>query len=168
MHCLASTAQGTTGSGLDYTLDFPTKGLEFPNLNGGARLKRAEVKLPEGMTVNPSQAEGLGVCSPAEFAREEYDSPPNFGCPETSKIGSVEAITPVIDRNASGSLYLAKPYENPFGSLVALYMVLKIPDRGVLVKLAGKVTLDPQTGQLTTVFDDIPQLPVASFKLHFR
>jgi hypothetical protein len=163
-----TTTQGTTGSGLDYTLDFPTKGLEFPNLNGGARLKRAEVILPEEMTVNPSQAEGLGICSPADYAKEKYNSPPNAGCPETSKIGSVEAITPVIDRDPSGSLYLAKPYENPFGSLLALYMVLKIPDRGVLVKLAGKVKLDPDTGQLTTVFDDIPDLPVKSFRLHFR
>jgi hypothetical protein len=163
-----STSQGTSGSGLDYQLDFSTKGLEFPNLNGGARLKRAEVILPEGMTVNPSQAEGLGVCSPADFSREEYDSPPSFGCPETSKIGSVEAVTPIIDRNPSGSLYLAKPYDNPFGSLLALYMVLKIPDRGVMVKLSGKVTLDPETGQITTVFDDVPDLPVASFRLHFR
>jgi hypothetical protein len=163
-----TTSQGTTGSGLDYQLDFPTKGMEFPNLNGGARLKRAEVILPEGMTVNPSEAEGLGVCSPTDLDRETYDSPPNAGCPETSKIGSVEAVTPVIDRNPTGSLYLAKPYDNPFGSLLALYMVLKIPDRGVMVKLSGRVTLDPSTGRLTTVFDEIPDLPVASFRLHFR
>jgi hypothetical protein len=163
-----TTSQGTSGSGLDYQLDFPTKGLQFGNLNSGSQMKRGEVVLPEGMTVNPSEAEGLGVCSPADYARETYDSGPNVGCPESSKIGSVEATTPVIDRTPTGSLFLAKPYDNPFGSLLALYMVLKVPDRGVLVKLAGKVTTDPATGQITTVFDDIPQLPVASFHLHFR
>lgn len=163
-----TTSQGTSGSGLDYRLDLPTKGLEFANLNSGSHLRRAEVVLPEGMTVNPSEAEGLGVCSEADFAREAYNSLPNAGCPETSKIGSVEAITPVIDRNPSGSLYLAKPYQNPFGSLLALYMVLKVPDRGILVKLAGKVTTDPASGQITTVFDETPQLPFASFRLHFR
>jgi len=163
-----TTSQGTTGSGLDYSLDFPTKGLEFHNLNYDSELKRAEVKLPEGMTVNPSQAEGIGICTEADLARETYNSAPNVGCPETSKIGSVIARSPVIDRDANGSLYLAKPYENPFGSLLALYMVLKVPDRGVLVKMAGKVSLDPDTGQITTVFDDIPELPVASFELHFR
>jgi hypothetical protein len=47
-------------------------------------------------------------------------------------------------------------------------MVLKIPDRGVMIKLNGKVSLDPETGQITTVFDEIPDLPVKSFKLHFR
>jgi hypothetical protein len=163
-----STSQGTTGSGLDYGLEFPTKGLQFGHLDYSSEAKRAEVILPEGMSVNPSQAEGLGVCSEADLARETYDSLPNVGCPETSKIGSVEALTPVIDRTPKGALYLAKPYQNPFDSLLALYMVLKVPDRGVLVKLAGKVTLDPETGQITTVFDDIPELPVAEFHLHFR
>jgi hypothetical protein len=163
-----STTQGTTGSGLDYELIQSDKGLKFPNLYFDSELKRAEVTLPEGMTVNPSEAEGLGVCSEADLAKEAYDSAPNAGCPETSKVGSVEAISPVIDRKATGSLYIAKPYQNPFDSLIALYMVVKIPDRGVLVKLAGKVTTDPKTGQITTVFDDIPQLPVTEFKLHFR
>ena len=163
-----TTTQGTTGTGLDYGLSFPTTGLEFSNLNLGSEIKRAEVSLPVGMTVNPSEAEGLGVCTEEDLARETYNSAPNVGCPETSKIGSVEAITPEIDRNPTGSLYLAKPYANPFGSLIALYMVLKIPDRGVLVTMAGKVTTDPETGQITTVFDESPQVPVKEFKLHFR
>lgn len=165
---LPTTTQGSSGTGLDYELNLPTKGLESANLLGGSHLKRAEVVLPEGMSINPSQAEGLGVCSQADLARETYNSAPDVGCPETSKIGTVEAITPVIDRNPTGSLYVAKPYENPFGSLIALYMVLKVPDRGVLVKLKGKVTVDPSTGQITTVFDDLPQLPFKTFRLHFR
>ncbi len=165
---LPTTEQATSPSGLDAQLSLPTKGLQFGKLTYGSEAKRAEVILPKGMTVNPSQAEGLGICSEADLARETYNSAPNAGCPETSKIGSVVATTPVLDREAKGSLYLAKPYENPFGSLLALYMVLKVPDRGVLVKMAGRVTLDPDTGQIATVFDDVPQLPVATFALHFR
>ena len=163
-----TTEQATSGSGLNYELDLPTKGLEFANLLYDAEARRAEVVLPEGMTINPSEADGLGVCSEADLARETYDSPPNAGCPETSKIGTVTASSPAIDRVAEGALYIATPYQNPFGSLLALYMVIKIPDRGVLVKIAGRVTLDPVTGRLTTVFDEIPPLPVASFHLHFR
>ena len=163
-----TTEQATSGSGLDYQLSFPTQGLEFGNLPYDSEMKRTEVILPEGVTINPSEAEGLGVCSEEDFKRETYNSGPNVGCPETSKIGSVEAKTPVLDRNPTGSLYLARPYTNPFGGLLALYMVLKVPDRGVLVKLAGKVSTHPETGQITTVFDEIPQLPVASFHLRFR
>ncbi|MFL5898528.1 MAG: hypothetical protein ACJ76D_08715, partial [Solirubrobacterales bacterium] len=117
-----TTSQGSSGSGLDYELSLPTKGLQFPNVNYDSEMRRAEVILPEGMTINPSEAEGLGVCSEADLARESFDSGPDAGCPESSKIGSVEAITPVLDRKAIGSLYIAKPYENPFASLIALYM----------------------------------------------
>ncbi len=76
-----------------------------------------------------------------------------------------------------GSLFLAEPYENPFpepqaghpnGSLLAVYIVAKFPERGLLVKLAGKVEANPVTGQLTTTFDNLPQLPFAHFRLHFR
>src|SRR5262249_24934854 len=134
--------------------------------------KRAEVTLPEGVTVNPSQAVGLGVCTEADFERETASSAPNEGCPETSKIGTVSAESPLVKETAEGGLFIAKPKENPFNSLIALYLVLKIPERGVIVKLAGKVTPDPKTGQLITTFGEpgweIPQLPVKSFHLHFR
>ena len=39
---------------------------------------------------------------------------------------------------------------------------------GVLVKLAGDVRLDPATGQITTVFDNLPQVPFTSFALSFQ
>ncbi len=163
-----TTGQASAASGLNYGFSLPTKGLEFSNVRYGSELRRARVTLPEGMTLNPSAAEGLGVCSQADLDRERFDSGPDVGCPESSKLGSAVAKTPVIDREAVGSLYLAKPYENPFGSLLALYLVMKVPDRGVLVKLAGRVEPDPRTGRLVTTFDDIPELPVANFELRFR
>jgi hypothetical protein len=165
---LPTTASAGSGSGLNAELTFPQDGLEHPNLFAEAHMKSAEVTLPEGMTVNPSQANGLGACSEADFARESAASPPGAGCPESSKIGSVVATSPVLDESAEGSIYVASPRANPFGSLIAVYMVLKIPDRGVVIKLPGRVQLDSTTGQLTTSFDDLPQLPVSSFELHFR
>jgi hypothetical protein len=163
-----TTSQASSGTGLAYELTLPDAGLISPNVRYDSELKADEVILPEGMTLNPSAAEGLGVCSEADLARETFASGPNAGCPETSKLGSVEATSPVIDEAAKGSLFLAKPYENPFGSLLALYLVVKVPDRGILVKVAGKVEPDPVTGQLITTFDDVPQLPVSSVSLTFR
>jgi hypothetical protein len=163
-----TTAQASSSSGASYELDFPSKGLELPNLNAASPLRRAEVFLPEGMTLNPSAANGQGVCTEADFARETYNSGPNVGCPETSKLGTVLSTSPILDREARGSLYLAKPYENPVGTLIAFYMVIKVPDRGVMVKLVGEVTPDPSTGQLKVVFDDVPPLPVGHFELSLR
>jgi hypothetical protein len=167
-----TTSQAETGTGLDANLSFPTQGLEHPNLLGEDEQRRVEVTLPEGLTVNPSEAVGLGVCSEADFEAETPSSGPNEGCPESSKIGLVTATSPLLAEPAEGGLYLAKPYQNPAHTLLAIYMVLKIPDRGVVVKLPGKVTPDPQSGQLVVTFGEapyeIPQLPVAAFHLHFR
>src|SRR4051794_6471614 len=66
-----TTAQAETGSGLDVDLSFPTAGLEHPNLLVQAAQRKVEVTLPEGMSVNPSEAAGgLGVCSEGDFDRE--------------------------------------------------------------------------------------------------
>ncbi len=155
-------------SGLDFNLSMPNVGLENPAGIAETQPKKVEVTLPEGMTVNPSEAEGLAVCTEADYKRETVESRPGEGCPEASKIGSIEIETPLLEEKAHGALYLAKPYENEFNSLLALYMVARIPDRGVLVKQAGEVKPDPKTGQLVTTFDNLPQLPFSSFKLHFR
>src|SRR4029077_976711 len=63
-----------------------------------------------------------------------------------------------------GSLYVAQQGNNPFGSLLALYLVVEAD--GAIVKLPGEVSLDPVTGQVTTTFDKNPQLPFSELKLH--
>jgi hypothetical protein len=155
-------------SGLDVELKMPNSGLLNKDAIAEGQAKKVEVTLPEGVTINPSQAQGLAACSPAQYAAETASSPAGAGCPEAAKVGSVQVKTPILEEEASGSVYVAKPFDNPFGSLLALYIVAKIPERGILVKQAGKVELNSQTGQLTTTFDDLPQLPFESFKLHFN
>ena len=134
-------------------------------------LKQAAVTLPEGMAVNPSSADGLDACSEAQIGLGT-DNP--VGCPEASKVGSVEVETPVLAKPVKGSVYLAqqgnRPGQgsNPFGSLLALYMVVDDPERGLLVKLPGRVTADPDTGRLRAVFDENPQLPFNRLALSFK
>ena len=41
------------------------------------------------------------------------------------------------------------------------------PEKGILIKLAGKVSPDPVTGQLTVSFDGNPQAPLSSVRLRF-
>jgi len=162
-----SSNQAESSSGLAFRLDMPNAGLLPKDQVSEGQAKRVEVTLPDGVTVNPSQAEGLGACSPADYARETASSAPGQGCPEASKIGSIDVTTPLLEEEAKGSVYIASPYDNPFDSLIALYVVAKIPERGVLVKQAGKVELDPKTGQLVSTFDDLPQIPFETFNLNF-
>ena len=46
-------------------------------------------------------------------------------------------------------------------------MYAEDPVAGVLMKVAGQVTLNPVTGQLVTTFAETPQLPFSDFKLDF-
>jgi hypothetical protein len=155
-------------TGLDFSLDVEDEGLTNPDGIAGSDIKKTVVTLPQGFSTNPSIAEGLEVCTQAQLDAEKAKSPPGAGCPDASKIGTVEVETPLLEENVNGALFIAKPYENPFGSLLALYIVIKNPTLGIVVKQALKVEPDPVTGQLTTVAEDLPQLPFSHFRLHFR
>jgi hypothetical protein len=169
----AITAEPTTKAaqsptGLDFSLDVNDEGLANPSGLAESDIRKTVVTLPEGMTANPSLAEGLGVCTEADLARETLASEPGAGCPNASKIGTVEVDSPLIEENVTGSLFIAEPYQNPFDSLLAMYVVIKSPKLGILVKQPLRVEPNPVTGQLTTVAEDMPQLPFSHFKLHFR
>ncbi len=153
-----------------------------------ANLKNAVITLPEGMTIDPSSADGLTSCpllkgiEPEKEAREQkgeekginLESSEPANCPNASKIGTVEVRTPLFEKPLPGSVYLAKPYENPFGSpehpggsLLAVYIVVDDAERGVIIKLAAEVKADPGTGRLTMTLKDNPQLPIEDFELSF-
>ncbi|HMJ72197.1 MAG TPA: hypothetical protein VK471_02405 [Solirubrobacterales bacterium] len=156
-------------TGLDFSLDVEDEGLTDVKGHAQSAIRKVVVTLPEGMTANPSLAEALEVCSEDDLARETLAAAPGQGCPEASKIGSLEVESPLVEEPIKGSLYVAKPFENlADDSLIALYIVLKNPRLGVLVKQTAKVVPDPKTGQLTTITDEIPQFPFSHFRLHFR
>jgi hypothetical protein len=163
-----TTLAAQSPTGLDFSLDVSDEGLTNARGLAQSDIKKAVVTLPEGMTANPSLAEGLETCTEADLARETLNSELGAGCPNGSKIGTVELESKLVDEPIKGSLFIASQNENPFHSLLAMYIVLKNPTLGIIVKQAANVERNPSTGQLTTVVDNIPQLPFSHFKLHFR
>jgi hypothetical protein len=125
-----------------------------------AHVRKVKMTLPEGMSVSPSSAKGLGACSQADIGLGTNDPP---SCPASSKLGTVEVDTPLLAEPLEGDVILAKQNDNPFNSLLALYIVAKGP--GFYLKLPGRIDLDPQTGQLTTTFDNNPQQPFEDLHL---
>jgi hypothetical protein len=161
------TAESPTG--LDFSLQVDDEGLTSVGGRSQSAIRRAVVTLPEGMTANPSLAEGLAVCSEADLGRETLESAPGAGCPEASKIGTIEVESPLISESIKGALFQAEPYHNLAGdSLIAFYIVLKNPELGIIVEQPVKVVADPRTGQLQAITDEIPQLAFSEFRLKFR
>ena len=163
-----TTKAAASPTGLDFSLDVKDEGLTSPTGLAQSDIKKAVVTLPEGMSANPSIAEGLVTCTEADLARETLSAEPGTGCPEASKIGTVSVDSPLVEEPVNGSLFIATPQANPFNSTLAMYIVIKNPKLGIIVKQAANVERDPKTGQLTTVVDNIPQLPFSHFRLHFR
>jgi hypothetical protein len=161
-------ARAESPSGLNVDLKLPAE--ESVNGVAGADLKEAAVTLPAGFAISPSAAGGREACTPAEIELNDAKAPT---CPEASILGAAKIVTPLLAGPLEGSIYLAQPYENeaafgslpehPGGSLLALYLVAE--GGGMLVKLAGKVEADPNTGQLTVTFGNLPQLPIGELRL---
>jgi hypothetical protein len=163
-----TTSQASSPSGLAFALHTEDEGLEDPDQRAQSDVKAVSVTLPPGMTINPSSANGLQACTEAQYAAEGIEWSPNTGCPQASKLGTVEVETPLLNEALQGDVFIAEPYANPFNSLFALYMVIRSERYGVLVKQAGEVTPDPATGQLHSTFEGVPQLPFAHFTVSFR
>jgi hypothetical protein len=162
-------AQAASPSGLSVEIQIPQT---YGNSDGLAEsnLKDTTVTLPAGVAVNPSAGDGLAGCSEEQFGLHDTAE---VVCPEASEVGSVEVTTPLLENPLRGGVYLAQQGNlvgngsNPFGSLLALYLTVRDPQSGVLVKLAGEVKPDPNTGQLVTTFLGNPEVPFDSLKLSF-
>jgi hypothetical protein len=169
------TSKGDSPTGLSFELSVAQS--EQPGTLATPPLRDASVALPAGMTLDPSSANGLEACSEAQIGWDGRVSEANAGltnfnaaapaCPEASKVGEVHVSSPLISSELVGAVYLARQYENPYGSLLAAYIVIDDPTTGLIVKIPGKLVTNPETGQITGVFDENPQFPFSQLKLRF-
>jgi hypothetical protein len=161
-----STTSAESAAGLDFTIDVADEGLKDPDGRAKADIEAIRIALPAGLTANPSAAEGLGVCSLDQYQAESLALK---GCPEASKLGTIEAETPLLEEHPlHGSLYLASQADNPFGSLLALYLVVRDPELGIFIKLPVKVETDPASGQIVTTVEGIPPFPLSHVVTNLR
>lgn len=151
--------------------------------------------LPEGMSANPAAAGGLQACSATQFGLGSTVEPAEpADCPTSSQIGTVEVCTPLlanrtgkvengeqVDRECEegkavpvlqGQVFVGAPECSPCsasdveaGKLFRLFLQVRAPERGVIVKLAGKVSANPLTGRLQATFAKQPQVPFGELRM---
>ena len=195
-------SDASSSSGLTVGVHVPQTAALNPDGLAESTLRDTTVTLPPGMAVNPAGADGLEACSEglagftgfSEFNPEfepgvrtatftpapiESLRPGVSFCPDGSKIGTVKIKTPLLPNALEGAVYLAAQDENPFGSLIAMYMMVEDPVSGSTVKLPGEVLLCESAGevlngvscqapgQLVTTFKNTPDLPFEDLELHF-
>jgi hypothetical protein len=149
-----------TGASVD--IDLPQS--DDPDGLGTAHLRDAVMTFPSGMSINPGSANGLAACSDTEIG---LGSDAASQCPAASKIGTVEATTPLLVNPLQGSLYVGtqRSDDPESGQMFRVFMVVRDDERGVMVKLPGQLRADAATGQLKATFADNPQMPVSHIHL---
>jgi hypothetical protein len=190
------TPDGTAGStptGMNVDVHVDQQSVLNGTSLSEATVKDTTVALPEGVALNPSGADGLEACSeglvgyqgskefetspgvvrpaftpklPGSFGSSEVFQPGLDFCSNASKIGTVKIKTPLLPNPLEGALYLATQESNPFGSLVAMYIVAEDPVSGTLVKIPGAVHIS-EAGQLVATFENTPPVPFEDLEAHF-
>jgi hypothetical protein len=159
---LPGTHRAHSPTGLDVNVDLLSND-GSPDGFSASAVKKTVIEFPEGMTVSPSAVGGLEGCSEAQVGLGNNNPP---SCPSGSKIGNASIETQLLKDRIDGEVVLAKQNENPFGSIYAIYLLIKGP--GFYLKLPGELNVDKQTGRLKAIFDDLPQLPFENVHLDFR
>jgi hypothetical protein len=152
------SADAETPTGLSVALKEPQEGLANPVGVAQSDIKTTTVTLPEGVTVNPGTAAGLGACQTSEDGVGTLGPP---SCPEDSKLGTAVITTPLLQEALEGNVYVLQ--SNP----PHLQLLLSGYAAGVYLKTIGEVTLNETTGQLTVTFPDTPQFPLSEVTLNF-
>ena len=145
------TSQADTPAGYEINLGVPQN--EQPYSVATPNVENVSFTLPPGVTLSPPVANGLGGCTHSAFAAGS--------CPQSSKLGTVAVTTPLLHDQLTGSVYAGVPSAT---QMYPLYIIAS--GDNVTVGLAGQAIPNPATGQLTTVFDQNPQLPFSDLDVN--
>ncbi len=152
-----TTDETDSASGLEVDLSVPQQ--LSPNTPSPSELRAVTVELPEGFSINPNAADGKASCLDAEA---RFGTEDEARCPEYSKIGTDTLESSALPAPLPGAIYIGEPQP---GNRYRIF--LTADGFATHVKLAGTVSADPSTGQLTVSFDNLPQSPLTDFNLHF-
>jgi hypothetical protein len=125
-----------------------------------SHVRSTTVTLPQSLLLNPALAARLDACTDAQFALD--DTSVAASCPPSSAVGDIDFVSPILG-DFPGKAY--------FGSQTPtdrLRLFLDVPLYGAHIKVSAHVHPSYTTGQVTTVFDELPQIAFTDFRLIFH
>ncbi len=157
------TSQSDQPDGVSADLHVP-QSTDEPSQTNSPDVQSAEVTLPEGMTLNPSAAQGLEGCGSEQFDRG--------ACPPAADLGSFVLDAPGIPNGSlTGGVYVGSPEAGKgpeSGGEFRIFLIGEAPQYGVGLRLEGRVSANRETGRLTATFTGAPQVPFEDLTLHFK
>jgi hypothetical protein len=165
---------GRTGKPVGLELGFDLPG-------ASSSTKKITTVLPAGMNINPGVGNLAGpagtdpmTCAPADVAAG------GAACPAASRIGTVELETPLLPPPArTGTVFLEDKisdnaadryrvgvYVSLPGASLAVHGVVTVDGSSDLTNGLGSV--DQGTGQITAVFDNLPDLQFSHLRIKFN
>jgi hypothetical protein len=154
---LPTSTSTDSPSGIDLVLKVPQS--QSPTTPTASQIRSTSVTLPEGVSLNPSAADGKVACSDGDSG---IGTRHGATCPQFSKVGTVTLDSSALPGPIPGAIYLGEPKEgDPYR------IILAADGFGTHVKVQGSVNADPVTGQLVASFVDLPQSPLSEFNMHF-
>ena len=140
------------------TTDVQPGAADIPRAN--SHVRSTTVVLPQSLLLNPALAARLDACTDAQFALR--DTSVAARCPPSSAVGDIDFVSPIL-----GSF----PGRAYFGNSAPgdrLRLFLDVPLYGAHIKVSAHVRPSTTTGQITTIFDELPQIAFTDFKLTFK
>ena len=156
-----TTSQSDAPDGVTVKVEVPQS--TDPESVDTSMLEDARVALPEGLTLNPSAANGLQACTDAQFGKGTTNP---VSCPAGSQVGAVTIETPDLPPGSlTGPVYVGQPTStNPeSGGEYRIFIDAEAPNYGVSVRLEGEIDANANTGRLTTAVLENPQVPFSDF-----
>jgi hypothetical protein len=131
---------------------------DVPRAN--SMVKQTTVTTPPGVLINSALAARLDACTDAGF--NQADTSVAANCPPSSSVGKIDFRSPILG-DFPGTAYFGTSTPTDL-----LRLFLDVPLFGAHIKISAHVRPNPVTGQITTIFDALPQVAFTDFRLTFN
>jgi hypothetical protein len=161
-----TTEEAKSHTGLDLSLHLPGASPIDPDDIAESPVRDLALTLPDGLVLDQGVVGGLERCSDVEFEAAGLEDEGD-GCPEGSKVGTIEVKDPFLEESLAGEIFAAEPLDGEGIQALDLFAVVADQKSGLVVKQTIELEPDPETGELVAFAEDLPMLPYTDLHVHF-